>query len=150
MSRAWIIVADTARARIFSSEKDTGSLNEIETLAHPESRIHEQELTSDLPGRAFDSQGAGRHAMGQDVDPKKHEAIVFAKTVADHLDAARKQGKYHQLVIVAAPAMLGLIRDNMSKDTQKLVIEEINKNLAQHTTEDIRQHLPAKLPAITE
>ncbi|MES9844878.1 MAG: host attachment protein, partial [Candidatus Sedimenticola sp. 6PFRAG5] len=51
MSAAWIVVADTSRARIFSADKPASSLVEIQTLAHPESRLHEGDLVSDKAGR---------------------------------------------------------------------------------------------------
>jgi protein required for attachment to host cells len=145
MSMAWIVVADAARARIYTSGQNTSSMQEIETLTNPEGRMHEQELTSDLPGRSFDSSGEGRHAMGKAVDPKQHATIDFAKSIAHHLDHARTQNKFSKLVIIAAPAMLGYLRDALNAETKKLVIEEIDKDLTQHTEEDIRKHLPEHL-----
>ena len=86
-------------------------------LVHPESRQHEQELTSDLPGRAFDSGGQGRHAMGTEISPKEQEAITFAKMVSDYLETARVQHSYEKLVLVAAPTFLGLLRKNLTDAT---------------------------------
>ena len=106
MIHSWIVVADASRARIFSSNGNLSQMQEVETLAQPASRLHEQELTSDLPGRAFDSTGRGRHAMGQTVDPKKQQAIAFAKEIADHLEDERKQQSFEHLILIAAPSML--------------------------------------------
>jgi len=142
MSMAWIVVADTARARIFSSGQNTSTLKEIDTLAHPEGRIHEQKLVSDLPGRRHGASVGGQHAVGDEVDPKKQEAINFAKSIAAHLDKARAENKFSKLIFIAAPAMLGLLRDSITKETQKLLVEEIDKDLTQHSEEDIRNHLP--------
>ncbi len=85
MTKTWVLVADNSRARIFLAETRNGPLLEIEALAHPESRLHAQELTSDLPGRAFDSGGQGRHAMELEVEPKQHEVHAFAKQISDRL-----------------------------------------------------------------
>lgn len=146
MSMAWIVVADASRARIFVSGQNTSTIDEIETLTHPEGRLHEQALTSDLPGRSFDTSGAGRHAMGQAEEPKKHEAVSFARDIAAHLEKGRLDKKYYKLVLIAAPSMLGLLRDSLDKETKKVIIEELDKDLTQHSTEDIRKHLPAHLP----
>ena len=73
MNSTWIIVADASRARFFEASGSSSDIFETETLTHPEGRLHEQDLTSDLPGRAYDSSGEGRHAMGSSVEPKKHE-----------------------------------------------------------------------------
>jgi protein required for attachment to host cells len=150
MAITWVVVAESSRARIFSLENVKGPMDEILTLDHPDSRAHEQELTSDLPGRAFDSGGQGRHALSTSVEPKQQETIAFAKQVAEHLDAHRKTGDYHKLVIFAAPAFLGLLRERMNDPTNRLVVYESNKNLAQLSVDKIREHLPVPLPKLAE
>lgn len=149
MTTTWVIAAESSRARIFSLRKLKGEITEIFTLDNPDSRKHEQELTSDLPGRSFDSTGQGRHAMGSATEPKQHEAITFAKQIADHLDTHRKAGDFGQLIIFAAPAFLGLLRENLNSQTNKLVVHENNKNLVQLSEEKIREHLPYSLPLST-
>ena len=146
MSSTWIIVADASRARIFE-KASSKELHERETLTHPESRMHEQDITSDLPGRAFDSSGEGRHAMGSKHEPKQHEKQEFAKQVADHLDKARTENRLANLVVIAAPGMLGLLRDALSAETSKLVSAEVDKDLTQHSVHDIQQHLPTRQSA---
>ena len=67
----------------------TGPLSEIDALVHPEGRLHPREITSDLPGRAFDSGGEGRHAMESEFDPKRQEQVRFADEIATYLESAR-------------------------------------------------------------
>ena len=141
----WVVVADTVRARIFAEEAPRGPLIEIEALTHPEARLHEQQLTSDLPGRSFDSAGQGRHAMGHTFEPKHQEAVRFAKEVSDRLTSARRAGRVQKLYIVAAPAFLGMLRDALDEATQRVVAGEINKNLVTHDVAEIRDHLPQVL-----
>jgi len=141
MNSTWIIVADGSRARLFEASSSSSEIFETETLAHPETRLHEQDLTSDLPGRAFDTGGEGRHAMGSSVEPKKHEVEEFARQVASHLDKARTDNRFNHLILIAAPAMLGELRNTLSAETKKLVGTEIDKDLTQHSIEDIQQHL---------
>ena len=149
MAITWVVVAESSRAKIFSLEKIKGPMDEILSLDHPDSRAHEQELTSDLPGRAFDSGGQGRHALSTSVEPKQQETIAFAKQIADHLDTHRKAGDYDKLIIFAAPAFLGLLRERMNDPTNKLVVFESNKNLVQLSTDKIREHIPVPLPKLT-
>lgn len=148
MAITWVVVAESSRARIFSLEKAKGPMDEILTLDHPDARAHEQELTSDLPGRAFDSGGQGRHVMSSPVEPKQQVTIAFAKQIADHLDSNRKSGSYTKLIIFAAPAFLGLLRERMNDHTNKLVVYESNKNLAQLNVDQIRDHIPVPLPRL--
>jgi protein required for attachment to host cells len=146
MKSTWILVADSSRARIFTTTTRSGPLEELETLSHPEGREHEQEMTSDLPGRDSSRMGGERHAFQDETEPKEQEAIDFSRYLAQHLDAARKAGSYEQLIIVAAPKFLGTLRNQLAASCSKLIGLEIDKNLTQHDTADIRKHLPELLP----
>ena len=142
----WVVVADSSRARIFKAETALGPLQELAALAHPEGRLHAQDLTSDLPGRAFDSSGlGGRHAMEQNIDPKENEALKFARQVAEYLENGQNANQFSKLVLVAAPKFLGYLRQSLSDRVVELVAWEIDKNLVQQNAEDIRRHLPERL-----
>ena len=138
----WVVVADARHARIFSADKSHSPLVELEDLTHPEARLHERDFSSDRPGRAFDTTGMGRHAMGKEVPPKKHELGRFARELCDRLNNARATGAFEKLYIVAAPAFLGTLRNCMDSVTQKFIAGEIDKNLTTHPPEEIRRHLP--------
>ena len=143
MKSIMIIAADSSRARIFTTDSPHSPLDEIETMAHPEGRMHEQDMVSDLPGKdSGQGDGAGGHAYQDETDPKQQEVIDFAKRTADYLDDMRKANKLDQLLIVAAPAFLGELRKQMSEQTNECVVFELAKNLTQHSVEDIRNHLP--------
>ena len=142
MSNIWVVVAESASATIYSANKPASSLRKLQSLSHPESRMHEQELTSDLPGRTFDSHGNNRHAMGSPVEPKKEEAIRFAKEVIDTLETARSKQRFGKLYMVAPPEFLGLLRAHLSAPLASLVTQEINKNLTALKPAELRKQLP--------
>jgi protein required for attachment to host cells len=149
MTYTWVVVADSTRVRIFGAESSSAGLSEVETMVHPEGRMHDRDITTDLPGRSFDSKGNARHAMDSPTDPKHELAIEFARTIARHLETARVNRDYEQLVIVAAPSFLGLLREQLSHNCRKLVAFELNKSLAQQNATEIRAHLPKLLPAVS-
>lgn len=132
----WIIVADGSRARIFTTTSPRMAINEIDALVHTEGRLHDQQLTQDLPGRAFDRVGQGRHAMATKTSPKKQEHTYFAIQLNEYLNAARKQNKFDRLIVIAAPAFLGLLRSRLHEQTADLVTAFIDKDL---TKADARQ-----------
>lgn len=144
MSRLWVIVADQSKARIFTVADPRGALLHVGELEHPEARDREQTLTSDRPGRSFDSKGQGRHAMGSTVEPGKQENIRFAKQVADHVQAAHNEGRCNRLLLVAGPPLLGLLRESL-ESLSGMKITEVEKNLGQYDAAEIRQHLPERL-----
>jgi len=141
MKHMMIVVADSARARIFTVDSARSPLNEIETMAHPEGRIHEQNLVSDLPGKDSGKGGGGDHAFQEKIEPKREEMIEFARRIADYLDDTRKANNLNKLAIIAAPAFLGELRTHLSKETIEKIVFELDKNLTQHSEEDIRSHL---------
>jgi protein required for attachment to host cells len=142
MSETWVVIADSSQARLFSLEEPGGALQPLKGLCNPDSRLRESQLVTDQqPGQSFNSGGRGRHAMGEAVSPQEHEAMTFAKELADKLELARAQGRVDKLVIAAAPAFLGELRKKLSDQTARIVSEEIDKNLAQMSVAEIREHL---------
>lgn len=142
MKRTWVVVAESSRARIFATAGPRAGLEEIQGFAQPEARLKERDLVSDSHGRSFDSGGTGRHAMGREVDQKHHEAMVFSKSIAEHLRRARSDGSYDKLILIAPPAFLGLLRKSLHQCCTDRVVATVNKNLVQHDPADIRDHLP--------
>lgn len=145
MAKTWVLAADSSRARVYAAEKPNSPLSEVKSFEHPEGRMHEQDLTSDLPGRAFDSGGLGRHAMGQSVAPKQQEALHFAKSLVEYLESSNQKGDFVQLYVVAPPAFLGLLREHYSSTLSATVKQEVSKNLSMLAAQEIRTHLPEYL-----
>ncbi|MDD5319844.1 MAG: host attachment protein [Methylococcales bacterium] len=144
MKSTYILVADSSRARIFTAETPTSPLEEIEALAHTEGRLHDREMTSDLPGK-MKGEGHIGHAFEQATDPKKHEAENFAHRIGHYLEEAHNEKKFEQLLIIAEPSFLGLLRIQLPEQIKKLVCFELDKNITTHSADDIRKHLPTYL-----
>jgi len=145
METTWIIVADSGHCRCFEAATRTAPLTEVADLVMPTSRLREQDLVSDRPGRAFDRFGEGRHAMEPRTPAKEVEGRRFAAQIASTLDTARQDGRFDRLGIVAAPAFLGLLRQELSSPLQSLVVLELDKDLTRLGAEEIRSHLPERL-----
>jgi protein required for attachment to host cells len=144
MSKSWIAVADKSRCRIFSQESRNGPLEEIADLVSPVTRLKNQDINADRHGRAFDSAGQGRHAMGSSVEPVEQEAIRFAKEVATKLDAGRQKGSFAQLYLVAEPRFLGYLRQSFGRPLKDVVAAEIDKDWTSQPVEEIRTRLREK------
>ena len=146
MKSTYILVADSSRARIFTAETPSSPLEEIDALAHTEGRLHDREMTSDFPGK-IKGEGSVGHAFEQPTDPKKHEARIFAHRIAGFLEEAHNEKKFEQLLIIAEPSFLGLLRNQLPEQLKKLVCFELDKNITTHSVDDIRKHLPTYLPS---
>ncbi len=144
MTKTWVVVADTSRARIFAADKPSSDLVEIQTLAHPEARLHEGDLVSDRSGSGVGYSGT-THGFGKEHEAKDEESIRFAADLCHELEQARNQHAFDKLYIIAAPAFLGLLRKQQSDCMRALVSQEISKNLTTLDPGAIRSHLPAYL-----
>ena len=141
MSAAWVVVADTSRARIFSVDKPASKLVEIQTLTHPEGRLHEGDLVTDKPGRE-NSSTYGSHNLGSGGEAKQEEAVKFASQVCEALECGRTNHRFQKLYVIAAPSFLGTLRKHQSSALQQLIAKEVSKNLSTHDINDIRKNLP--------
>lgn len=145
MGKTWIMVTESSRARLFRADTPRSELRELEDYAHPEGRMHSQDLTSDRPGRSFDSGGQGRHAMGQKTDPTEQEQVAFARDLCERLEAGRVQGAFENLILIAPPGFLGHLRKGLGAALRSQVILELGKNLVAESPAAVRQHIRDEL-----
>lgn len=145
MKKVWILVADSSRARFFGVDAANSSLTEMKDLMHPEARMHEQKLTSDLPGSQAGGSVGSHHGVASEKSPKDNEALIFVREISRFLEDAQNNQEYDELIVIAAPSFLGLMRENLTADVSKHIILEIDKNLVKHSTDEIYQHLPKGL-----
>ena len=140
----WVVVADRAIARIFAQHDGPGSeLQSVKTLRHPESRERMSDEVSDGPG-SFAGGGIAGHESGEpQQDHRHHTAEVFAKEVAEYIDAARQRHEFGELTLVAPPLFLGTLRDALPAPLAKLVRTEVHKDYTHLDGDEIRTHLVA-------
>ena len=143
MSNYVVVVADAARARIFSRTKKFSPLQEETVLTHPESRLQRQDLVSDRAGTVHESRTHGENQAEEPTDPKRHEAETFARTVADHLHKRRHEGGLEGITLVAEPRFLGLLRKSLDEATTDLVIKEVGSSLTRESAETIQARIDA-------
>jgi protein required for attachment to host cells len=136
----WLIIANSSLARIFKVDKGQ-TLVELKKMEHPESRLHARDMTTDRPGREFDSFGYGRHAM-ESPSPKQHEFELFAREIAQFLEKARLEGHFERLYLAANPTLLGLLRQHLNPATAKLLCGEVDKDMTHMVPTEIVSHLP--------
>ena len=141
MNTIWVLVANQSEARIYSTTRVTGSLMLVKILTHEEGAAQARELTSDAPGRSFNRMGPARHGMEPDTGVKEEERRRFVREMVDQLEAGHLRGDFHDLVLLAAPGVLGVIRKTMSSDLEKGVIKEIPKNVIGQDLEKIQAQL---------
>ena len=144
MQTTWVLAADSARARIFEWSASDGHLHEVEDMLNPDGRAMEREIDIE-PRDNLTRPGGKQLGSGSTYQPAstatQHAAELFSKDVARRLDHARNEHKFDKLCVVADPHMLGLLRDSMSKEVQKMVEEEIAKDISNMKEHDMEEYL---------
>ena len=141
MANFIVVVADAARARIFSRAKKFSPLQEDTVLTHPESRLRRQDLVSDRPGTVHESSTPGESDASPPTDPKRLEAEIFARELSQHLQGLRAQGNIEGITLAAEPRFLGILRAALDDATAKLVINEVGASLTRESIERIQQRI---------
>lgn len=139
-----IVTLDGGGARLITRHGDAFAL--LTTMEHPEGRTKPRDIESDKPGRAFDSHGFARHSMERSESVHEHQMKSFVRAVAERLRRVRLEHEATQLVLIAAPHLLGLLRNELDTDTARLVYTSIPKDLQTVPLHDLWSHLRGKLP----
>ncbi len=132
-----VIVADNARARIFTSGTAIRELQEVEGFAHPEAHLANSDLVGDSSGKSVDQHGS----LDPASDAREIEAQSFARLLGRHLKDLHNQQHFEQLILVAPPRFLGMLRKELASPLDKLVSQSIDKDLTTATLEQIIDHL---------
>jgi protein required for attachment to host cells len=127
--RTWVLVADSAQARLFLSYPGQEHWFELRTFNHPQSRAKSTELYTAMP------------PMEEGTLPKEREAEVFARQLCEYLDLNFSRANYERLILVAPPEFLGLLRSNMSKQVQRVVGESVTKDLVAMRKEELEARI---------
>jgi protein required for attachment to host cells len=149
MATTWILSADASRARILQvTGRDR--LDEVESFDNPAGRMHDRDLLADSHARFDGHGGDGRPAGGasggpgsdrEEMSASELEAAKFCKEIGRYLDHARTAHRYDRLFLIAPPRFLGMMRKEIGKEVEKLVEEELDKDLSWFDARDIERFL---------
>jgi protein required for attachment to host cells len=145
--KMWLLVADGVRGRLFEVDRQAKKLVEIKEFLNPEGRLYEKELSSDAPGKTFDREGRGRHALEDSEKKKEQSKEQFAHELAKYLDEKYKTEKINRLVIVAPSKILGYMNHKFNKLNCKHNAIRIAKDMASLSAAEIFNTLEDELLA---
>jgi len=139
--QAWLLVANGSQATIYKYLAEGQMLEEIGGNGNGTRRYKDEDLVTDRPGvmSAGGSDMHGQSAMEPSVSPTEKAKHDFAKQVIDEVENARCKDLLSSLDIIAAPEMLGLLRDSMNKNLLKIVDKTMSKDGVEKTKEELLQ-----------
>lgn len=142
MNHIRVVVADQAEAIMYDLTSLKARPVEVARLTDVTAHRPPHDLASDRPGRTYESVGRQRHAVGDEPDLRRQQAIRFARAIAERLDADRCERRFHQLILVASAPFRSILRGELSDATQACVVYEVPKDLVHSHVEVLRDYLP--------
>jgi protein required for attachment to host cells len=140
----WVLVTDSEKALFLRNETDHEDpfLDVVskETQDNPPAR----EQAANRPGRFNDGPSIHRSAV-QDTDWHELAKERFAADLADILYKKAHKGEFDRLVIVADPATLGSLRDELHMEVSDKVGAEVPKTLTNHPLDEIEKIVKSAL-----
>lgn len=142
MRRTWIVVAHRIGARIFEPDAESRELGLVQELEHPDGRKKASDIDTDKPGMSYTRGTAGGgHPMSTAEGAHDHAARTFAREIAGALRQGRVENRYQDLVLVAEPRFLGMLRESLDGPTAQTVDATIEKDLAKVPVHELPKHL---------
>lgn len=135
---AWILVGDGKKAMILRNKGDQ---------VHPHlvlDRFIEQEnpVSGQTEGLAVpDNDTAGRRTAVEKTDGHQLEEARFAKKMATELYRTAHSQAFDNLVVVAPPRILGVLREAFHPEVRNRILAEVDKTLTQHPVPEIERIL---------
>ncbi len=142
MADTWILVADHARARLFSMDTRTGRLDEIKSFVNVTARQRTLENERAPLPRTQVWFGASRHAIEPRTTPRDKLAMQFARILEATLHKGYVDHHYERLVLVAPPRFLRIVTTTLNTRLRDRIAASVAKNLTRRSTATIRAHLP--------
>lgn len=141
-----VLVAHDAGARTFDHKGPGKGLVQLSEVEFEDGRRHAGELDADRAGRSSDRSGHG-HAFETHDNTRHHAVGLFAKQLAHDLSRDFHLGAFDQLILVAPPRFLGILRDALDAKLQRALLGTVCKDLPRANSDELCKHL-ASLVAV--
>lgn len=151
MSSNWVLIAEKSGASVFERRPRERSFRLVKTFTHSRGRLSDRSLAKAQAGTTASKTNGARHVLVGRVAPRKLEEEKFARLLCDYLDSQYRAGVFVDLIIVASPEFLGLIRKNLCNSLKKSVVRELSKefpnwlshaSLMRHLDQDLNAPVP--------
>ena len=147
-NQALVLVADGRKMLFLRNHGDQNQID-LRTEAHDQRQDRkDREIRTDAPGTAatrFSSGGGDtfRPAM-EETDFHQQEEDRWVKDAAEQLKTRALSNDFADLVIVAPPKALGVLRKELHKEVERRILFTCNKEMTDRPIPDIEELLVAE------
>jgi protein required for attachment to host cells len=141
-SQIWVLVCDGAKALMLHNEGDALQPRLVTVAVFDEPQPPSRDLGTDRPGRTHSSNGLPRSAT-EETDLHEQAEADFLTRIAGALDQVVREHEVKNLLLVAPPKALGLLRARLSLAVKGVVSGEVGKDLTGLPVDQIGKRLMA-------
>lgn len=147
--KTWIVAVNRSEARVFEyNNKQDSEVEFVMKIDNPRGRLKDREINADKPGVFSSLMGHGTR-LTQPQLPKERVAQEFSIQVTEALEAALKQHQFDDLIVIAEPHFLGMLRNLFSRELKQCISREEAKdlNLSTVTRQELKDRLWPENPS---
>jgi protein required for attachment to host cells len=144
MHKKWVIVLSRAKMKVFECDQ-VGQLSHLLNLVDEDGHVRGRDLIKHSSGSRYE----GGHSpsfvrnmtSGSGDKPKQLASEDFARKIVQFLRNEHAHGHVQELVVIAEPSFLGMIKKTMDEQTQKIVSDWLIKDLEKSSTSNLMVQL---------
>lgn len=141
-----MLIADGEKALILENQTDHDNPYLTVLTKEEQDNPPQREQAANRRGRFNDGPSVQRSAV-EDTDWHELAKERFADDLADMLYKRAHKGAFDEIVIVAAPSVLGDLRAKWHQEVERRVIFEVPKTLTNHELDDIETIVKSEMDA---
>ncbi len=144
MPRTLYLIADGGRVR-YVERTGPGHFTTFRKFVSAHMHEKASELVRDRPARVQESATTSRHGIEPRIKPRDKIEHEFIQAIAEDLREDTTIGNFDNLVIVAPPKLLKLLRKSLPSALTTKLVKSIDKDLTKIPDSDLYRHLPVFL-----
>ncbi|MDU8944197.1 host attachment protein [Ovoidimarina sediminis] len=137
-----VIVANGDTARVFELRGRNTPLVPLEGHVWKAPAVNDY---ADDPGMSHSRVGPSQHRMDPRTASEDLALDAFARDTGERLLASLRKGEFEQLVIVAAPRLMGFLRNHLDTSVRATIWMEIDKDFTHLPLEKLGETLKSHL-----
>ena len=136
-----VLVADGKKMLFLRNHGDQNQID-LRTEAHDEREDRkDSDIKTDAPGAIGQSAGYSGRVVYEETDFHQQEEDLWVKDAAEQLKKRALRNDFADLVLVAPPKALGVLRKELHKEVEKRILFTCNKEMTDRPIPDIEQLL---------
>lgn len=138
----WYLFANRTSATIYEGVPGR-HFSQVAQIENPSGKLSDTAMESDRPGRSFSSAPGSmiRHGFERKVPHHEQNVLKFIEEIIQELEKAYREEKFSDLVIVAGPHFLGLIRKALPNNMKQYLKSEIPYEILEKNSSDFENFI---------